>query len=261
MKIGALGGKGYIGSVVLDKSNIDIYDIHNSDEFIENIDKYDLIIHMADSRLQDYDDNTINFFRNLNTNIEEKRKINSKIIYFSSCSVYGFGATFDENSNLNPTTKYAESKIISEKIFNNKPNIILRLGTVFGASPAFRTDLLINEIIIKAIQKTPIDIFSPDTFRPYLYLKDFKEIMSSIINSSDNFSGIINILNFNCSKFDIINQIKILNNNDIFTINKNIKETRNYYVSNKKSINMGLRYKYDLNSSITELYNYLNSIK
>ena len=86
-------------------------------------------------------------------NLKSKDQI---VIMPTTNSAYGSGDKdnyCDENTKLNPISKYAIDKVQIEKELMSKPNVIsLRLATVFGMSPRMRIDLLVNDFVHKAIK-------------------------------------------------------------------------------------------------------------
>ena len=85
-----------------------------------------------------------------------------KIIYLTTNSGYGIGDKdkfCDENSPLRPVSLYGRTKNTSEKIVSNHPNYICyRLATVFGYSYRMRTDLLVNNFVLRALNEKKIKI-------------------------------------------------------------------------------------------------------
>ena len=153
----------------------------------------------------------INKKRTLRENIDSLKYIlnqdlkeNFKIIYPSSCSVYGLiNDIANENHKLNPQSLYAETKIICEsmlKNFSKKNVIILRLPTIFGVSYRMRFDLVVNKMTLDLIKKNKITVFNPYSKRPLLSTYDLANILTksqkvknkfysyNIGSSSNNFS-------------------------------------------------------------------------
>ena len=96
---------------------------------------------------------------------------NGKIIYMSSCSVYGTGEDIlTEKSKLNPLSLYAESKIEDEKTLAGSNTICFRLGTLYGISDNFsriRFDLVVNTLVMRAIFHNKV-VYFHDQF-PWVY--------------------------------------------------------------------------------------------
>lgn len=104
----------------------------------------------------------------------------SKIIYPSSCSVYGLvEKAACEKTSLNPQSYYAETKIECEnllKFLDKKNVIILRLPTIFGFSLRNRFDLVVNKMTLDLCTKGIIKVFNPNSSRPLLSVNDLSQI-------------------------------------------------------------------------------------
>jgi nucleoside-diphosphate-sugar epimerase len=101
------------------------------------------------------------------------------LIFSSSCSVYGDGSgDLTENSEVNPLTVYAVSKVKAEQELTAmadgrwKP-VILRNGTLFGYSPRMRFDLVVNVFSLYATLHDQINVFGDGLqWRPFLHVAD-----------------------------------------------------------------------------------------
>jgi len=173
-------------------------------------------------------------------------KLGIKIIYASSCSVYGIGGNelLNEESSLNPLTPYSKNKMRTEKylfsITNKNFNpIILRFATVYGYSPRMRFDLYINMFVGMALTAKKIQLNSDGlAWRPNLYIGDISKVLNSVLNHDYNEPTIINVGNHDSNKqvLSIINIIKDLEDN---VLTSSIKPTdtslySDHYVTNKK---------------------------
>ena len=80
--------------------------------------------------------------------------INRRIIFTSTCSVYGeHKRLLNESSPVNPLSVYASTKLVAEKYLINKNALIFRIGTLFGLGDNYsriRMDLVINTLTAKA---------------------------------------------------------------------------------------------------------------
>ncbi|RMD84068.1 MAG: SDR family oxidoreductase [Candidatus Dadabacteria bacterium] len=101
-----------------------------------------------------------------------------RVVFASSCSVYGAteGLILNEGSRLNPVSFYARSRIASERILAREladhSVVTLRLGTVFGASPRMRLDLLVNTMTYRAFSARKITVTGGEAWRPHVHCKD-----------------------------------------------------------------------------------------
>jgi len=94
--------------------------------------------------------------------IEEIKTV-KKLIYVSSCSVYGSGKELiDETAIVNPKTIYGVSKMRGEEHVTRlgaKMNaVIIRLGNVYGYSSSMRFDAVINKFMFESHYKNRISI-------------------------------------------------------------------------------------------------------
>ena len=106
----------------------------------------------------------------------EKLSKSQKILFPTTNSGYGIGAKdsfCDEKSPLNPISIYGKNKVEIEKLFLDKVNAVtFRLATVFGMSPRMRTDLLVNDFVLKAIKDRSIVIFEENFRRNFIHIRD-----------------------------------------------------------------------------------------
>jgi nucleoside-diphosphate-sugar epimerase len=100
-------------------------------------------------------------------------------VFASSCSVYGaVKGEAREDSNVNPLTAYARSKVYAERDLRplaDKDFTItcLRFATACGISPRLRLDLVLNDFVACAIASKQITILSDGTpWRPLINVKD-----------------------------------------------------------------------------------------
>ena len=101
-----------------------------------------------------------------------------RFIFASTCSVYGASEeVLDEQSELNPLSLYAKSKVASEEVLHELADetfapIVVRFATIFGLSGRTRFDLVVNLLTAKAKLDRKITIFGGDQWRPFLHVDD-----------------------------------------------------------------------------------------
>ncbi len=122
---------------------------------------------------------------NLIEYISDLENINHTI-FISTCSNYGLSSSsseLNEASPLNPLSLYAKAKVsIEQSILNlnfkkNFHPTIFRFATAFGLSDRMRFDLTINEFIRDLYFGKELQVYDPETWRPYCHIKDFAEII------------------------------------------------------------------------------------
>ncbi len=117
----------------------------------------------------------------------------SKLVFISTCSNYGLiqdGEKANEEFTLSPLSLYAEDKVNNENYLKENSDkydysyTILRFATAFGVSPRMRFDLSVNEFVYDAFTKKSLEIYDPDTWRPYCHVIDFANLIQKVITSS-----------------------------------------------------------------------------
>ena len=111
----------------------------------------------------------------------------NRFVFASSCSVYGASdLLMDENSEPQPISLYAETKVDSERALLDAATdqfhpTILRFATIFGLSPRPRFDLVVNLLTAKAMQEGLVTIFNGEQWRPFLHVADAAEAIIRVL--------------------------------------------------------------------------------
>jgi nucleoside-diphosphate-sugar epimerase len=103
-----------------------------------------------------------------------------RFVFASSCSVYGLADqnAKNEDSELNPLTAYAKSKVngeieLKDLASSNFMITCLRYATACGISPRLRLDLVLNDFVASALVNKKIEILSDGKpWRPLINVKD-----------------------------------------------------------------------------------------
>jgi len=193
-----------------------------------------------------------------------------RMIYASSCSVYGYTVDecFDETGPTKSVYPYGISKLQGESAVlqladENFSVISLRKGTISGVSPRMRFDLVVNTMFKTAMTTGTIFMNDPSVWRPILSLKDCISAYVNSVESDLSVSGIFNISSGNYRVEEIANIVKSIiekqKNISLKIINNNVKDVRNYKVNCEKA-NAILQFKssYDIRSIVEELISYKN---
>jgi nucleoside-diphosphate-sugar epimerase len=163
---------------------------------------------------------------------------NGRIVFLSTCSVYGAQEKeLDESSPVNPLSVYASSKHEAEGYLENKNAIIFRLGTLFGVGDQFsriRLDLVVNTLTVRAHHKGKLTIFGGDQFRPLLHVRDAARVI--VENITTDAAGIYNIHKQNVRIIDLAYQVRNhFPDLEIETTEMRFQDTRNYRVNSQKA--------------------------
>jgi nucleoside-diphosphate-sugar epimerase len=267
-----VGGCGYLGGAITDyylknyKDKINLYvydiilyeesyrkevnfiygDIRNTDCLLKIINdcKIDVVIWLA--AIVGDDACNIDMLLTKEINVESLKrfsdKFNGKIIYLSSCSIYGIqknDGLLTENDELNPVSLYGYTKLECENILKENNSIIFRMGTLFGISDTYsriRFDLIINKLVLNAIRDNKLIIFGGNQYRPFLHVRDAAKIIFESIFINEQ--GVFNIAYKNEKIGNLIPIMrKYFESIQIDIHQMDFKDTRNYQVDCEKAKN------------------------
>ena len=187
---------------------------------------------------------------------------NQIVVMPTTNSAYGTtskGYECDENSPLNPISKYARDKVFVEKVLMERENVVsLRLATVFGLSHRMRMDLLVNNLVQKSWKEKYLVLFESHARRNYIHVRDVAKLFLEISSNPDNYIGEIfnvGLSSANLTKRELAEKIlryipdlQILDSSTGFDPDK-----RDYNVSNKKIESKGFVPNYSLDDGIQEI--------
>jgi len=262
MKFVLIGGAGYIGSYLADKLDRKGYEVTIIDNFtynqspffnktitvvnddIENIKHHaadiasaDYVFFMASPRLNEINDlpQPLPYLTGLEDTVEclgEK----TQLIFFSSCSVYGYQpGEVSETSPTRVTSLYSKLKIDSENslIYKGDDRLkIIRLSTLYGISNVSRNDLLINNFIKDITFSKYLEVYDPLSWRPNIYIEDLVNILIDL-SEHNRFRPILNIgyNKLNITKQDLILTLVSKNKFDFTVKYYTPKDSRSYKVN------------------------------
>lgn len=191
-----------------------------------------------------------------------------RFLFSSSCSIYGIANEdiVDEESGVSPLTAYAKSKIETEEALRKLADSdfcvgILRNSTVYGFSPKFRNDLIVNNLATSALAYNQIRILSDGTpWRPLIDVRDLSSIFIEFLTiDKDKINAKIINVGFNENNYqikDLIVEIQneVVGSRVVYT-REHGKDTRSYKVSfNKfKKIFPNVKQEWDIKRSIQDL--------
>ena len=195
--------------------------------------------------------------------MNEIRNPRQKLIYPTTNSGYGTksGEIFcTEETPLEPISLYGRTKCDAERhlLESEKDAITLRLATVFGISPRMRTDLLVNDFVLKAVQDGYIVIYQKDFKRNYIHIKDVARVFEFCINnfeSMKNKAYNVGLEDANLSKAELAEKIKkyIPKFEIVYKEVGEDPDKRNYIVSNQRILKTGFTPKFSIDDGIKEL--------
>lgn len=113
-----------------------------------------------------------------------------RFVFTSTCSNYGIhdNATLaDEESELNPQSLYARTKIeVEEHILANADSAecvstVLRIATAYGLSPRMRFDLTVSQFARELASGAELCVYDADTWRPYCHVRDIAKAVMTVL--------------------------------------------------------------------------------
>jgi nucleoside-diphosphate-sugar epimerase len=177
-------------------------------------------------------------------------------------SAYGSGGRnnhCDEESPLNPISKYAIDKVKVEQALMQHPNATsFRLATVFGMSPRMRMDLLVNDFTFRAVHDRFVVLFESHFKRNYIHVRDVSRVFQHALANYEKVKGQIfnvGLSTANVSKWELCERIQKQLPDFVFLeapVGRD-PDQRNYVVSNEKIEATGFNPATSLDVGIGEL--------
>jgi nucleoside-diphosphate-sugar epimerase len=120
-----------------------------------------------------------------------------RFVFASSCSVYGFAESGPrtEQSEVNPLTAYARSKVLTERDLAGLagPNfrvVCLRFPTACGMSDRLRLDLVLNDFVAGAVASKKITVLSDGSpWRPLINVRDMARAIDWAVHYAGDLKG------------------------------------------------------------------------
>lgn len=268
----------YDGSLLIPFFNNDNFnfikgDITDVQKMKDSVKDVDVVIHLAAIVGYQACDNNRRLTKDVNVTatqaLVDMMRDDQYLLFGSTGSNYGIvDGICTEETTLNPSTLYGVTKTEAESIVMTKENsTAFRFATAFGISNRLRMDLLINDLVYKAITDGCLVIYQSHAMRTFIHVRDMARSFLFAIENQDRMIGEV----YNCgsndmnySKRDICEMIKektncYINYND-FDYDK---DNRDYEVSYDKLKSLGFDVTIDIEQGIDELikcYDVLNFV-
>jgi len=161
------------------------------------------------------------------------------LIFMSTCSVYGAqDGILNEESETNPLSSYATTKLASEKFILQKGGTVFRLGTVFGLGDTYsrlRMDLVVNVLTMKAVKDMEITINGGEQWRPIIAVRDIAEYVTEACK--EKYSGIFILSKENVIIKELGEKVaELIPGTKVNYTEISFQDARNYKVDNTKSL-------------------------
>lgn len=197
----------------------------------------------------------------VNAWIAKNKSSQQRVIY--PCTNSGYGVSVDgsvctEESPLNPVSLYGRTKVAGEREYKNVENhVTFRLATVFGPGARMRTDLLVNNFVLKALRERILVLYECEFMRNYGHLQDVCRAFKFVIDNWDSCKNeTYNMGNdaLNMNKLQLAEKIQDHLPLEIIKAEfTSDPDTRDYIVSSQKFYNKGFECEYDLDDGIKQL--------
>ncbi len=194
---------------------------------------------------------------NRNSVRELSKRFGGRILFTSTCSVYGAQEGFlDEEAPLNALSSYAQTKQEAERFLLDKNAMVFRLGTLFGVGDSYsriRLDLVVNILTVKACLYNRISVFGGEQYRPLLHVRDVAEAI--VLNLESNHTGIFNLHTVNVRILDLASMFqKHFPGVEVQRTEVKFQDSRNYRVTSEKAQKaFGFAPKWELEPGMLEL--------
>lgn len=197
----------------------------------------------------------------INQWIADNKLAEQKVIY--PCTNSGYGTSEDgtvrtEESPLNPVSLYGRTKVDAENAYRSAVNCVtFRLATVYGPSSRMRTDLLVNNFVLRTLRDRVLVLYECEFMRNYVHIHDVCSAFKFVLDNWDACTG---------ETFNVGNDVLNMNKLQLAeTIQKHLPleiiraeftsdpDTRDYIVSSEKIYSRGYTCAFDLDDGIKQL--------
>ena len=218
MKIVITGRKGFIGKHLAPLLKRQGHKITEIDTDLNSIHRQilevDAVVHLASkTEIADFLSDPAGAYNinvgGVNHVLDFCRKNNAKLIYTSTCGVYGsLSGSVKEIDTVNPVNSYSMSKYIGELLcarYHNDFDVsvtILRLFNVYGSYQ--REGFVISYIFDCLCNNRPLNLKTPEALRDFVYIDD---VCMAILKAIERKNKEIEIFNVGSGKIVSIGEV------------------------------------------------------
>lgn len=187
-----------------------------------------------------------------------ERASDKMIIYPNTNSGYGTGDWCTEETPLKPLSLYGHTKQLAEEAVLKAGGVSLRFATLFGASPRMRTDLMVNDFVLRAVMDRSLVLFEPHFRRNFLHVRDAAAVFAHVIEHYATMRGQVynaGLSSANLTKAQLCEAIRLRVPDFTWSVVENRTDTdkRDYLVCNEKLERTGWSATRDIDYGIREL--------
>jgi len=227
----------------------------------------DAVVHLAALRvpacdLSPRDAMDINYGGTVSVISSAQRHRVPRVIFASSCSVYGFpdrNVTLSETDHIEPVSAYSVSKAMSEEwIQSNRSEhtstVCLRFATAYGLAEFVREDLMVNQFVRQAVAGETVKIFQPAAWRPFCHVRDLVRACMIVLQTDSMGHSVYNV-GFN----DVWKHIQQCVPQAQMLVEAGVKDPRDYQIEfDRFCTEFNFQSQHGLSDSIGDLVVYFN---
>ncbi len=188
-----------------------------------------------------------------------------RLIYASSCSVYGYtdDQLYTEDDPVTCGYPYGISKLQGERAALQLQSdsfsvIALRQGTVCGWSPRMRFDLIVNTMVKSALTTGTITVNNPSIWRPLLDIRDDVSAFLRAVQASGPLSGVFNVASGNFTVGQVADMVKEELEREtgqrVALDIRDVQDFRNYKVScERATVELGFQPQYSVKDMVADV--------
>jgi nucleoside-diphosphate-sugar epimerase len=189
-----------------------------------------------------------------------------RLIYASSCSIYGYtqDRLYDEDAPVTCAYPYGISKLQGERAVLQMADpgfsvIALRQGTVCGWSPRMRFDLIVNTMYKSAVTTGVVTVNNPSIWRPVVDIRDTVSAFTRAVQASYASAGVFNVASGNFTVGQVADSVKDEIEERVgrrvrLDI-RSLDDLRNYKVSCERArVELGFQPQYSIRDIVADLH-------
>lgn len=181
-------------------------------------------------------------------------------VFPSTTSVYGGPSQVmfeDDESNIEPQSPYAESKVTVEKYLRQSgmTHVIVRFGTIFGFSQGMRFHTAINKFCYQAALGKELTIWQSHLglMRPYLGLNDCLQALEMVITKSEMWNMTYNVITSNYGSSEVVDCIRQVKEVSVRLCESPLPSQASYRTSIDRIAGFGFVPKDDLKTEVSRM--------
>lgn len=184
----------------------------------------------------------------------------SHFVYISSTSVYGPCDDANEHADCRPLGPFAQSVEGAEHAVRaanvrGLPATVLRVGTVYGASPNTRYDEFLNRLVSLAGTARALTVYGDGKqTRPVVHVRDVCRAIGFVLSKSETRHAVFNVAQDNYSIEEVVGVIrKFCPSARVRHTEQDVRTRYSFAVDPSALVNLRFSYEVSLEDGVAEL--------